>query len=327
MYVGHALLAFALGAAAARLLGVDERGALRYGAAAAGFGLVSNVDLVYAVLAAGTSGSGPVIPTTADGWPSSAVVHHLLTHSLLTGAVASVFAGHVAALVLDRPAPGRRLPPPTALAAVPGLVGLAGGLAWVAWVTAGMPGIATMLVYVGATALVAWLAVRRGGSALGVAGAAAVGLLSHPFGDVFAGRPQALLYPLVAGPTLPTLELSTEPTVNLVGLFLLEVGCAWLAVAAAARMTGLSVRELVRPGAALGLGFAVTAPLIAPPTREAAYSFAFGVFVTGTVLGLPTLAYHQERPRTVRAMTALATALAAATLAIVGYLAAYVVLG
>lgn len=327
MYVGHALLAFALGAVAARLLGVDERRALRYGVAAGAFALVPDVDMVYTAYAVWRDGPAGIFPTTEHVWTRSWVVHRSLTHSLLTGAVGAVFAGHVAALVLDRPAPGRRLPPPTALAAVPGLVGLAGGLAWVAWVTAGTLGIATMLVYAGATALVAWLAVRRGGSALGVAGAAAVGLLSHPFGDVFTGRPPALLYPLVAGPSGPKLALSAQPTVNLVGLFLLEVGLAWLAVGAAARLTGLSVRSLVRPGAALGVGFAATAPVIAPPTLEVAYHFALGVLATGALLGLPTLAYHRERPQTVRAMTALSTGLAATTLAIVGYLVAYLALG
>lgn len=326
MYLGHALLAFVLGALAARLVGVDERRSVLYGAAAAGFGLVPDVDLAYAVVAARLVGPEGLFPT-ADGWVHTWVVHQSLTHSLLTGAVAAVFAGHVAALVIVRPSPGRRLPPPTAMAAVPGLVGLAGGLAWVAWVAAGPLGAATMLLYAAAVSAVAWLAVRRGATALGIAGAAAVGLLSHPFGDVFTSQPPALLYPLVEATTVPTLTLSDEPTVNIVGLFLLEVGLAWLALGTAVRPTQLRWWRLVRPPAVLGLAFVATAPVIEPPTIESASPFALGVLATGALVGLVTLAVDRARPRAAHLATALATALAAATLAAIGYLAAYVAFG
>lgn len=325
MYVGHALLAFALGAVLARRAGVGRSRALTVGALAGGFALLPDVDTAHTVLAVLAAGPEQLFPTPRHVWTADAwAVHRALTHSLLVGAVASVGAWAIGAAREGR-----------GVAARPGVLLAVGAAAFGAILavglrTDGLAGLATAGLYVAGAVGLAWVASDRGVEPRWLGIAAAVGLLSHPFGDVFMGRPPAFLYPITGTPPVSTVAVAADPTVNLIALFLLEVTLAWAALWTVAAARGWRLRDAVEPRAVFALGFAGAALVIRPPTLQVAYHFAIGTLATGVVLGgLPGVLGGRLIPGERRAdrRTAVVTGLAAVTLALLSYLVAYLVVG
>lgn len=318
MYVGHALLAFTLGGLAARGLGTRRPQALIVGAVAGGFAVVPDVDTAYTVFVVLEAGTIRVFPTPEYVWTTQSwLVHRALTHSLLVGTATSCLVGIA---VTGLSSLGRNWSRGL-LSLVAGAAGV--GLLGLGFATNGWPGAATMALYLGGALGLAALAVRRDLSPRLTAGAAAIGLLSHPFGDVFMGRPPVFLYPLRTAPPVEALAIAADPTVNLVGLFLLELALAWSALVVFARLDGRPLLRHVEPRALLALGFAATALVIRPPTLDVAYHFAIGVLSTGLVLGFgPGLMRGTEADRSTT-FAGFVTALAAVTLAVLAYLVAY----
>ncbi|WP_227354472.1 metal-dependent hydrolase [Haladaptatus salinisoli] len=309
MMVGHALLAFALAALVAARFWPAER-ALAFGAVAGAFATVPDVDMVYALVGLAQAGFGGVWQMTAAFWASSHLVHRAVTHSLVVGAIAApAFVWATG----DR----RR----KALAAV-----VLAALVWLSLAESGVLGAGVMLVFVVAGAAVARVAAARtdlGPRALVLA--AAFGLLSHPFGDLFTGEPPQFLYPFDAVLLDSRLALLGEPTLNLLAIFALELATAWLAVVTYFRLRDQRLREHVHGRAALGAGYALAALVLPAPTLSVSYHFVFSVLAVSVVGVGPQL--HPRRPfRPVRDPRAWAcTGLAAVTLAILGYAGAYLV--
>lgn len=322
MYVGHALLAFTLGALAADGLGIRRPRALLVGAFAGGFAVVPDVDTAYTVFVVLEAGPTQVFPTPEYVWTTESwLVHRALTHSLLVGTATACMIG-LAGTGFSSPGRNwsRGLPSLLAGGVAAALLGL--GFATDAW-----PGAAMMALYLGGALGLAAIAVRRDLPPRLIAGAAAIGLLSHPFGDVFMGRPPVFLYPLRTAPPVEALAIAADPTVNLVGLFLLELALAWSALVMVARLDGRPLLRQVEPRAFLALGFAATALVLRPPTLDVAYHFAIGVLSTGLVLGFgPGLVRGTGADRSTT-FAGFVTALAAVTLAVLAYLAAYLSLG
>lgn len=296
MFVGHGLVAFAAVAALAARRLPPER-ALLAGALAGAFATVPDVDMLFAVLAGLADGAAP-----QTFWAATDSLHRSVTHSLVVGGVGAFGLGVWSWRARPRPA--------TAAAAL----ALAGTVAAV-W-TAGGPLAAAMLVVF----LAAGLAVAGLGRSLGfgpatVGGLAAVGFLSHPFGDLLAGGPPALLYPLEWQLLTERVTLSADPTVHLLGAFFLELATIWLALAVVLHLRGRTLRSVVRPRAALGVGYAAAVLAVPAPTVEVASPFVFSVLAVGLV-GVPL----RRRPR---ALPAVATALTAVTLAALAYAASY----
>lgn len=325
MYVGHSLLAFALGALLARRAGVGRSPALTIGALAGGFALLPDVDTAHTVLAVLAAGPDQVFPTPRHVWTAEAWrVHRSLTHSLPIGAVASVGAWALGSALDGRGDLRRSLVPVVAGAAA------FWGILAVGLRTDGQAGLATAGLYVVGAMGFALVAHTRGVAPRWLGVAAAVGLLSHPFGDLFMGRPPAFLYPLVRTPLIPKVAVAADPTVNLVALFLLEVALAWAALWTLASARGWRLRAAVDPRAVLALGFAGAALFIRPPTLQVAYHFAVGALSTGVVLGvLPGVLRGRVLPdgRGSDRRAGVVTGLAAVTLALLSYLVAYLVVG
>jgi membrane-bound metal-dependent hydrolase YbcI (DUF457 family) len=290
VFVGHALLAFALTATAARVLGWSQERALSVGLVAGVFAAIPDVDMAYALV--GVAGVGVADALTLAGafWAAGNVVHRAVTHSL-------VLAVPVALAVVLWVAGRRRMQSaaPRGRLLAGGALLLSGGVVLVAGAESGPLGAAVTVLFCGLAVLVAEQVVRRTALSPPTVGlAAAVGLLSHPFGDLFTGQPPAMLYPLDATLFAGRVTLSADPTLHLLSAFGLELATVWAALVIWGRLHGVSVRALASPWAGVGTGYALVIFLLPPPTLSVSYHFVFSVLAVGAV-GLAPLLTRRGR--------------------------------
>ncbi|WP_266077993.1 metal-dependent hydrolase [Haladaptatus caseinilyticus] len=313
MMVGHALLAFALTALVAHRYWPTER-ALLFGVVAGAFATVPDVDMTYAVIGLAQAGLGSVWTMTAAFWGSSQLAHRAVTHSLV---VALIAAPGFVLITGDR---SRRAIGTIVLSI----------LVWIAFAKSGVIGAGVMFIFVLVGSAVALVAVRRTDlepRALLVA--AAFGLLSHPFGDLFTGEPPQFLYPFDTVLLHSRIALLSDPTLNLLAIFALELTMAWFAV-----VVYFHVRDdhrhderllgHIHGRATLGAGYALAVVFLPAPTLDVSYHFVFSVLAVGAVGVGPKLyplqPFHVERdPK-----TWLCTGMAAVTFAILAYAGAYI---
>jgi len=301
MFVGHALLAFALAVRGARRFSVPRARALRYGVVAGAFAAIPDIDVVYAPVGLLVRSVDTVGPDVF--WETVNVIHRGPTHSLVMAAVLVAAVG-----CWSR---GGRLSRLLAVA-------LGASLVAVATAFSGSVGGVVVLVFVLAAFAVAAAAARAGVEPTPILALAAVGLLSHPLGDLFTGSPPALLYPLDVTLVAERIALHPDPTGHLLAAFAVELGTVWLAVWTSARVSGVSLAELVNPRAALGAGYAGAALLLPAPTLEQSAHFVFSVLAIG-VVGAPTRPFS----RGVDWREVVATGLSAVTIGAVAYALAY----
>lgn len=306
VFVGHTLLAFAIGALAARAAGQAPERALRIGLVAGAFGLAPDVDIIYAPV--GVVGAATLMGAAEGFWATGNVVHRAVTHSLLVGVAT---AGAVGALTRES----------VGWQAV-GWAGLAALLVATAAVS-GVLGLVVMAVFLATTVAIAAVGRRGGLSPPVVATAALVGLVSHPFGDLLTGSPPAMLYPLDVQLVSARVETFADPTLALLAPFALELAVAWLAVLAYLRVTPGPVaprlRAALSPRAAVGVAFGVAALALPAPTLETSYHFVLPAVAVGVVGAHPI----QLGRRPLRVVT---TGLATLTLAVAAYAVAYLAL-
>lgn len=320
MYLGHALLAFTLVAFVAHGVGLKRTRAIGIGVLAGAFAFVPDIDTVYTAYVVIQAGPEQLFPTPKYVWTDESwVVHRALTHSLLVGATAT-------GAVWLSAASARRLKYATWTRLGFGIAssGILGGLIWLGFSLDGWPGVATITLYLVFAGVLTGVALRYPFDPNHIAGAAAVGLLTHPFGDVFMGRPPIFIYPVGREPIFETVTLAPDATINLVGLVLLEVFLAWCAVWVLSRIQGWPIRTRIDPLALVGLGFALAVPVIRPPTLEVAYHFMFATIATGVVVGVGARFTRRGSQQSLGDF--LITALAAVTLATLAYLGVYLVL-
>jgi membrane-bound metal-dependent hydrolase YbcI (DUF457 family) len=336
MFVGHGLLAFALVAAVAARIDQPRRRTVAFGLVAAAFATVPDVDIAYAVV--GVLGAEATAPLrlAETFWSTGNVVHRGVTHSVVIASVAAALAGLLSA---RRGARGRRR-------VVLSLAAWTGAIALVAGVTAVSGGLAGAVtaVFLLAVAAVATVATANGFSGREVVSLALVGLLTHPFGDLFTGEPPAMLYPLDASLFRARVTLHPDPTLHLLAAFALELATAWLAVAVVARLYGIrpavgwwsidrgAGRTTVLPRATLAAGYAASVLLIPAPTLDLSYPFVFSVLAVGALGLVPRVRLVRSVGRRTRspavalpsAATATLTGLTAVTVAAAAYTLAYV---
>jgi hypothetical protein len=156
--------------------------------------------------------------------------------------------------------------------------------------------------------------------------AAALGLLSHPFGDLLTGEPPAFLYPLDVTVVATRPELFADPTLNLLAPLYLELATAWLALGVYLWVDGHEPGEYLAGRATFGVGFAGAALLLPAPTLDVSYHFVFSLLAVGAALAAPlplvevrSLADLREHP-----LRAVVTGLTAVSVAVVGYTLVYV---
>lgn len=312
MFVGHGLVAFAIAASVASRRGWTSDRALALGLVAALFATLPDVDMLYAVGGLVGSLEGVVVASDAF-WTAAGEVHRGATHSLVVGGVAAIgFAGWH----------GRD----DWRASVVGVVALAGLVAAGTVVSGPVTG-AILAVFVLSGLGIASLAERFGFGAGTVLGAAALGLLSHPFGDLLTGQPPVVLYPLDLAVIGGRVTLHADPTVHLLGAFFVELATIWVALAVVTRLRGQTLRTHVRPRAVLGFGYAAAVFVVPAPTLEVASPFVFSVLAVGALgLPLPARGRATGRPRAgTTVLTGITTAAVAVTLAALAYATAYLV--
>jgi membrane-bound metal-dependent hydrolase YbcI (DUF457 family) len=312
MFVGHALLAFALVGGVVGLHTDRERG-LQLGLVAAAFATVPDVDMTYALV--GLAGvDGGALTAAGSFWAASTLVHRAVTHSVL---VAPVVAALAAVWVHSR---RRSSTPPVA-----GGVLLAAGLVGVATVASGLLGGAVMAVFILVAVAASEVIVRASAVPPRTTfGAAAVGLASHPFGDLVTGEPPALLYPLDTVVVAERLTLSADPTLHLLGAFGLELAAIWAGVLVLCWLCERPVLSMLNLRPVAGAGYALAALAIPAPTLELSYPFVFSVLAVGTVGAIPRFRVP-DRVELPDAASAALTGLAAVTVAGLAYTVAYLI--
>ena len=114
---------------------------------------------------------------------------------------------------------------------------------------------------------------------------APVGLVAHPFGDLFTGAPPDLLYPLDVALVADRLVLHPDPTMHLLAAFGLELLTVWAAAIVYLHATDRRVADHVSPHAAWGLAFAAAVLFVPAPSLDAPYRFVAAALAVGMVSG------------------------------------------
>lgn len=326
MFVGHALLAFAVAALVADWRGWQPRSALVVGAVAGAFAAIPDIDVAYALVgllewqpADSTHGA----PTAF--WGASRAVHRSVTHSLVVGAIAAPAFGFLA--VRGHPARAR-------FAHTAG-IGLLAGLVAVAFIWDGPLAALVMGLFVASGALVA-RAVARGStlSPSTVFAAALWGLWSHPWGDIVTGSPPDWFFPFPSPVLESRVVLHPDPTLHLLGAFAIELATIWLALVAICRLTDRPVLASVDRRAGVSVIYGIAALAVTPPTLEVSYHFVFSILsvgvLCGVVRGVPSTSHLPSidagRPSPDAVLDVALTAAAGTTVALAAYAAVYVVL-
>lgn len=307
MFIGHGLLAFAIAASVAAMFGWDARRATLVGLVAAAFATLPDVDIAYAGVGLINDFDGLL---TIDDvfWDGANVAHRDVTHALTVALVSSLgFAGLV----------WRGWRHPSSIVAA----GMLLSLVVIAGTIGGSIAGAIVALFVFAGGLIAGVADLEGFGARSIGLAAALGLVTHPFGDFFTGTPPALLWPFDPPVDLGLVALHPDPTLHLLGAFFIELGIIWLAVLVYASVNGWSVLPAVSPVSSLGVSYGGAVFLIPAPTIHVAAPFVLSVLAVG-LLALP-IGRGEDVPARWRVPL---TGLTAVTVAALSYTAVYLVL-
>ncbi|AGN00371.1 membrane-bound metal-dependent hydrolase [Salinarchaeum sp. Harcht-Bsk1] len=347
MFIGHALLAFALAVLVAEWRGWPTHRAFAIGIATGLFAAAPDVDMLWTVVA--IEPSELVVGTRiqpGEFWGSAHGIHRSMTHSLVAAAVAGPAFG---LWTLRRSRGADPLGWSTddasgtdgfdrhtlvsvalALAGLSVLVtaavlasGFVGGFVMTAFVLAGLAIATASRIYLGLSPV-----------EIGIA--AVAGIASHPWGDLVTGEPPALLYPFDVQLISERVLLSGDPTLHLLGAFAIELAAVTIAAIVLARAADLDPIRLVDRRAAAGVLYGAGAVVMVPPTINLSYHFVFSILTVGVVLGglrrsprspysLRNL-YHRFVGDPEAALRTTFTALAGIAVALVSYAVVYLAL-
>ena len=296
MFVGHEFLAFAIAGWAARRVGCDARTALHAGAVAAVASVLPDLDVGYAV--------GTYAVAVADGtpigweafWGVANATHRVVTHTLPSVGVATLWFGAAVALARRRGAADGRGGAPAGRAASAVLVGAAAvGAALVlpAFRTAVSPSAAVVAgVFLGCVAAAGWVVASRTRlSTAGATAAAGVGVVSHPFGDVFLAAPPPFRSPFGPATSAGRVSLAADPTLDILGVLFVELAAVWAGIVVFARLYGGVVgrggrlRDAIDPRAAAGVAYAPAAGVLPRPTIVDAHVLGATIVPFAAVVG------------------------------------------
>ncbi len=313
MFIGHGLLAFAIAASVANRRGWSTDRALAVGVLAGLFGTLPDIDMAYALfgLIAGAEG---LFAASDAFWAAASVVHRAVTHSLVLGSIAAV--GLAAWRARTTNAMGRAR---VWLATV--------ALSFTALVVSVFLASGPLAAVIVAIFMVGGLAIVRVAESLDfgpgvVLATALLGLLTHPFGDLFTGAPPQFLYPLDVTIIADRVLLHPDPTLHLLGAFFVELTTIWLALFIMAHLRGWQLLPRVRRRAALGVGYAGAVFAIPAPTLQMSWPFVFSVLGVG-LIAVPVGLREQVGDH----WYTVVTALTAVTLAGLAYTTAYLLVG
>jgi len=277
MFVGHEFLAFAVAGWGALRFGCDERTALHAGAVAAVAALLPDLDVVYAVATYVVAVGGGTPLGWEPFWGVANATHRVVTHTLPTGGVATLWFGAAVAVARWRRAAGDRARPDprwVATAALAGTALLGAALLLSEFRVAVSPSATVVAAgFLACVAVAGWLlAARADLSTAGVTAAAGVGFLSHPFGDVFLAAPPPLLSPFASVTRAGRVSLAADPTLDILGVLFVELAAVWAGLAVFSRGAGSRVghtdrlRDALDRRAGVGIAYAPAAVILPRPT-------------------------------------------------------------
>ncbi|MFW6265542.1 MAG: metal-dependent hydrolase [Halanaeroarchaeum sp.] len=318
MFVGHEFAAFALAVVLARRLGTSDATALTIGLVAGASAVLPDLDLLVATVSYAHLLGGPATASWDGLWSTSNAIHRGLSHTLVGGTGVAIVVT-TAALARRSASAGT---PRGSLGAIGVGLGVTIGLVSVARVAGGASEtLSIALVLAGAILLGLVVGGRTSLGGRAIVGGAFVGLLTHPFGDVFMATPPAVFYPFQVTLLTESVRLAADPTVNLVAIAVVELTTVWAGVAAFASVRGVSLRRAVDPLAALGLAYPLLMAFVPRPTMADAHWLGFTLAPFGVVGTLTLLGRHHRRRN--RLLRVLVTGLATVTLAAGSYVFAY----
>lgn len=256
MIVGHAALGFLIAALAAYYMDIDPDKCLAIGLFAAAFAALPDIDLVFA--------SGEILTIFSSGgegfidsfWAASESFHRGITHTLL-------------ALILSAGAFTFYRSRGTELAASIVLLSTAFGL-----VVGGYLSAMIMAVFSLAGVFITHLSVdylERKEFML----AAFLGLVTHPFGDIFTGVPPDFMFPLGLKLLESRIVLNQDPVLNLLSVLLLELFVLFTAVLTAIMLKEDDLRGHITPAPLIGVFYIPMYFFVPEPTLSSAYVFVF----------------------------------------------------
>jgi hypothetical protein len=297
MFVGHEFLAFAIAGWVALRFGGDDRAAIHAGLVAGVAALLPDLDIGYAVATYAVAVAGGTPLGWEPFWGVANATHRVVTHTLPTGGVATLVFGAAVAVVRRQGAAGarsrsRRGRVTTVTSAGLAVVGVATLLAGVR--TAVSPAAAVVAAgFLACVAATGWaLATRTELSTPAMTAAAGVGVVLHPFGDVFLAAPPPLFSPV--GPPVWTgrVALSADPTLDLLGVLFVELATVWAGLVVFSRVAsdrmdlGGRVRDAIDRRAVVGFAYAPTAVLLPRPTITDAHILGATIVPFAAIVGV-----------------------------------------
>ncbi len=262
MFVGHSFLAIALTGILSLAIGIDREKALVLAVFAGLFAAMPDIDIIYAfkeIAGILSPGSQEIFESF---WAASTVTHRNLTHSLVTAVLGtSLFTLHYRYRNIF-----------TAVASVSILTGFGfffGGAL-----------ISTLVALFGLTGLLLTelASTYFDFSAREFLMAPTLGLLSHPFGDVFTGVPPNFFEPLGVVFLTERLQIFQGPVLNFLAVFTLELAIIWAGLLTIFYLNQRSITDSVRLSSLIGLAFGPAAFFIRPSISNASV-YVFSVLL------------------------------------------------
>ena len=343
MFVGHEFLAFALVGWAAVRLGCDDRTALHAGLIGALAALLPDLDIVYALATYAVAVAGGTPLGWAAFWGVANATHRVVTHTLPTGVAAALVFGATVAIARRAAAddPSRLNSGLVATLALTGAA-LVGTAVLLSGFRAAVSPVAAVVAagFLTCVAVGGWvLATRIDLSVAGATAAAGVGVISHPFGDVFLAVPPPLLSPF--GPLVfaGRVSLAADPTLHLLGALFVELAAVWAGVAVFSRVAGGRIcggrpRDAIARRAGVGVAYAPAAIVLPRPTIVDAHVLGATIVPLAALVGVWSgyASFRRDRPNDrdgaearsdEHIFTGVVTGMAALTLAALAYTVVY----
>jgi membrane-bound metal-dependent hydrolase YbcI (DUF457 family) len=309
MFVGHSAIAFVLGSMLAYILGYNNEKIIGFGVLAGAFAIVPDLDMGYAFIGILKSGATDISTLQEEFWASGLVVHRGITHSLVIGLFGSLSFGLIA---FNK-----------SIKALGFLILIV--LMILTLIYNGLLEFAVIVTFSIGGVFISSISRYANANPIMILYCSFIGILSHPFGDIFTGSSPELLYPLDFR-ILPTrVLLSSDPTLHFLGAFTIELLAIWLAFGVYIKLQNHNIRQYIHYYVAtLGIFYSITIISLPPPTLSVSYHFVFTIILAGIIgilAEIPNPKVHSKQSR----RRIFLTGLSVITVGLISYSTVYLI--
>jgi membrane-bound metal-dependent hydrolase YbcI (DUF457 family) len=310
VFIGHSAIAFSIGVIISYLIGYEKRRSIGFGLVAGAFAVVPDLDMGYAFIGLMETGITDISTLQQEFWDSGLVVHRGITHSLVIGVITAFSFGLT------------QFDKKTKLFGFLLLL----VVLFLTLIYEGPLEFAVMVTFSTGGVLVASITEEVGFDRVMVLCCSFIGILSHPFGDIFTGTSPRLLYPLNIRILPERVIFSSDPTVNFLVAFGIELLAIWIGFAVYIKMRDKNIRTYIHYYVAtIGLFYSLTVVVLPPPTLSVSYHFVFTAIILGLfgiLAEVPNVSIRSKSSR----RRILLTGLSVITIALSSYFVSYLVL-